>query len=249
MKKEKITSAEDMDTQQLDELIFDMIHRIVVHHTLWFRETEHQLGFEKALEAMDKAWEQTKAISLKRFAALGLPMEGDMPAGIANMDKEHKLALIDTLAKNWLAQDGVWFQAVEFAHGMNDAKRCNDSTWHRFSLLEAHSIKKLLGMGDQPGLNGLERALNFRMYGRLNVQSCHYDGDALIFEMNKCRVQYARQRKGLEDYPCKSAGLVEYSNFAEGIDDRIKTECIACPPDKHPEHWSCAWRFTIKSEK
>ncbi|MFW5855438.1 MAG: DUF6125 family protein, partial [Thermodesulfobacteriota bacterium] len=47
------------------------------------------------------------------------------------------------------------------------------------------------------------------------------------------------------DYPCKSAGLVEYSYFAAGIDPRIRTECIGCPPDPHPEDWFCAWRFTM----
>ncbi|NLV50664.1 MAG: cytosolic protein, partial [Clostridiales bacterium] len=153
---------------------------------------------------------------------------------------------IDSIAKNWLAQDGVWFQAVEFTHGMNDAKRCNDSTWVRFSPFEAWSIKRLLGLGDKPGLKGLERALNFRMYGRLNVQSCQWEAEnCLIFHMNDCRVQSARVRKGLEDYPCKSAGLVEYSSFAEAIDPRIKTECLGCPPDPHPAQWFCAWKFTL----
>lgn len=68
---------------------------------------------------------------------------------------------------------------------------------------------------------------------------------ALILEMRNCRVQYARTRKHMEDYPCKSAGLVEYERFAENIDDRIRTECIACPPDEHSQDWYCAWKFTI----
>jgi hypothetical protein len=49
----------------------------------------------------------------------------------------------------------------------------------------------------------------------------------------------------IPDYPCKSAGLVEYRAFAETIDSRIRTGCIACPPDAHPEEWFCAWRFTL----
>ena len=52
--------------------------------------------------------------------------------------------------------------------------------------------------------------------------------------MNNCRVQSARKRKGLDDYPCKSGGLVEYTSFVEAIDPRIKTECIGCSPDAHP---------------
>lgn len=238
---------EDMNQEQLAEYIIEMMHRMMVHHTLWFREVEHQMGFEAALEAMDYAWEKTEKISMKRFASeLGFEQEDGIPDALKSMDKEKQLSLTDAIAKNWLAQDGVWFQAVEFAHGMNDAKRCNDSCWGRFSPFEAHSIKKLLHLEEHPGLEGLEKALNFRMYGRLNVQSCIWEDGALIFQMNECRVQTARIRKGLDDYPCKSAGLVEYARFAKGIDDRIKTTCIGCPPDEHPENWFCAWKFTLE---
>ncbi|WP_242652580.1 DUF6125 family protein [Desulfofarcimen acetoxidans] len=52
----------------------------------------------------------------------------------------------------------------------------------------------------------------------------------------------------MEDYPCKSAGLVEYKQFARSVDSRIKTECIGCPLDAHPEEWFCAWRFTLVEE-
>jgi hypothetical protein len=58
-------------------------------------------------------------------------------------------------------------------------------------------------------------------------------------------VQDARRRKGLEDYPCKSAGVVEYSSFAQAIDPRIRTECMACPPDDIPDGLFCAWKFSI----
>jgi len=64
--------------------------------------------------------------------------------------------------------------------------------------------------------------------------------------MTKCRVQAARKRKGLEDYPCKSGGVVEYTTFANTVDKRISCECIACPPDPHPEGWFCAWRFRLE---
>jgi hypothetical protein len=73
--------------------------------------------------------------------------------------------------------------------------------------------------------------------------------NSVVFQMNDCRVQSARTRKGLEDYPCKSGGIVEYTYFARAIDDRIATECIGCPPDAHPKEWCCAWRFTLKDRK
>ena len=34
-------------------------------------------------------------------------------------------------------------------------------------------------------------------------------------------------------------------SFRRTIDSRIETECIGCPPDKHPDDWFCAWKFTI----
>jgi hypothetical protein len=137
---------------------------------------------------------------------------------------------------------------VEFKDGMNDAKRCNDSVWAQFSPIEAWSIKHFLSLPERPGLAGLKKALGFRIYAQINTQSIIEEGPgSLVFQMNECRVQSARKRKGLDDYPCKSAGLVEYTYFARSIDDRIETECIGCPPDLHPADWFCAWRFTLKA--
>jgi len=241
-----IKNISELNNIQLNEFVLDVLHRIMVHHTLWFREVEHQLGFEKALKVMDYAWKNSHKNFMKRLSELfGFPMQNDIPVALSTMSKDKQIELLNELAKCWLAQDGVWFQGVEFTEGMNDAKRCNDSTWARFSPFEAWSVKKLLGLGEYPGLEGLEQALNFRIYGMLNKQSTHWEDGALIFEMNNCRVQSARVRKGLKDYPCKSAGLVEYSRFASGIDSRIRTECIGCPPDEHPDQWFCAWKFTV----
>ena len=173
-------------------------------------------------------------------------MEDGVPKALLNMSKESLLDLMNQSAVNWLANDGVWFQAVEFGRDMNDAKRCNDSCWTRYSPFEAWTIKEFLGLPVQAGLDGLKKALRFRMYARINVQSITDETpDSFIFRMNDCRVQSARKRKGLDDYPCKSAGLVEYRTFGETIDSRIRCECVGCPPDTHPEDWFCAWRYSI----
>jgi hypothetical protein len=102
-----------------------------------------------------------------------------------------------------------------------------------------------LHLPEEGGLDALETALNYRLYSRINRQSAERQNGSLIFKMVNCRVQDARKRQGLEDYPCKSAGMVEYTSFARTIDSRIRTECIACPPDGHPDAWFCAWEFYI----
>ncbi|MCL0038354.1 DUF6125 family protein [Thermodesulfovibrionales bacterium] len=237
----------DLSHEHTARLVMDMFHRIIIHHGLWFAEIKHQMGMDKALEALHTASEKSIGIQMKRLSkTLGFQTKDGLPEPLLNMSQESLLKLMDTVAVNWLANDGVWFQAIEFESGMNDAKRCNDSCWAHFAPFEAWSIKKFLNLPEQAGLDGLKKALNFRLYARINTQSFIDEGqNSFIFQMNECRVQSARKRKGLDDYPCKSGGTVEYNYFAGAIDRRINTECIGCPPDEHPEEWYCAWRFSI----
>jgi len=156
------------------------------------------------------------------------------------------IELMTNHAKNWLAHDGLWFQAVERRRGLDEAIEADTAAWDRFSPIEAKRIGRFLGLGERPGLDGLEQALRYRLYAVLNRQSAVREGDRLRFFMNECRVQTARKRRGLPDFPCKPVGLVEYTRFAETIDPRIRTRCIACPPDEHPEDYYCGWEFWIE---
>ena len=70
--------------------------------------------------------------------------------------------------------------------------------------MEARLIKNFLGLPEKAGIDGLKRALAFRMYAQINVQSIIEESpNSIVFQMNDCRVQSARKRKGLADYPCK----------------------------------------------
>jgi hypothetical protein len=242
-----VEKPEDLSHEDLARLVIDMFHRTMVHHTLWFSQVEYQMGMKKAFNVLREAWKNSYAIQMNRLAgALGFEMKEGVPKSLMDMPRENLYNLMDEISKNWLVGDGTWFQAVESQYGIWDAKRCNDSCWTRFSPFEAWSIKQFLDMPDEAGIEGLKKALQFRMYARINVQSVIVEKpESIIFQMNDCRVQAARKRRGLEDYPCKSAGLVEYTSFAETIDGRIKTTCIGCPPDQHPEEWFCAWRFEL----
>lgn len=165
---------------------------------------------------------------------------------IADLSKEQLLQLLADAAKRWLAHDGLWFQAVEGAHGLDEAIRLDAEAWERFTAIEAKRIKEFLGLPNDGGLDALAQALKFRLYALVNRQeTIRIDEKTLVFRMNACRVQEVRIRKGLPDFPCKSVGLVEYAGFARAIDPRIKTRCVACPPDEHPAEYWCAWEFTI----
>ncbi|NIM96319.1 MAG: hypothetical protein GTO18_21690 [Anaerolineales bacterium] len=165
---------------------------------------------------------------------------------LRKLDKETLIDLLEDAAKNWLAHDGLWFQAVEGHYGLERAIELDTEVWERFTVIEAKRIMKRHNIGEGGGLDALQMALDLRLYALINVQKIlRIDENTLRFEMVDCRVQAARRRKGLPDFPCKSVGLVEYEGFAKTIDPRIRTRCIACPPDPHPEEFWCAWEFTI----
>ena len=241
-------NKEELTKKEKAELIMDFFHRLVMHHVLWFDEVKRQMGAETATELLWKSSEKSIAIQMKRFSKqFNFELEDNIPKPLIDLDDPVLDELLKNISINWLVNDGVWFQAVEFEKGMADAKRCNDSCWGQFSPFEASAVKRYLGLSERPGLGGLKRALNFRLYSFVNEQSFTDETDnSFIFRMNKCRVQDARKRKRLDDYPCKSGGLVEYPYFAKAIDSRIETECVSCPPDDHPDEWVCAWRFSIR---
>ncbi len=187
--------------------------------------------FKKGVEQMNNETEDNRKNSLNDFS-----------------HKELKDFVAD-LAKRWLAHDGLWFQAVEQKHGMEAAIEADKKAWEKFTVIEAKRIKGLLSLPENGGLQALERALNFRLYAFINEQEVVWINDnKLEFRMKECRVQSARKRKNLPDFPCKPVGLVEYSGFASTIDSRIITKCICCPPDDHPKDYYCAWEFEVADE-
>ena len=168
---------------------------------------------------------------------------------LLSLDKETLVDMLEDQAKNWLAHDGLWFQAVERHFGIQTAINLDTEAWIRFTQIEAKRIMKRHEIKPGGGLDALKVALGYRLYARINEQSIHQvDERSFRFEMNECRVQSARRRKGLADFPCKQPGIAEYAYFAHTIDPRIRTQVIACPPDPHPDTFYCAWLFTLDDE-
>ena len=163
-----------------------------------------------------------------------------------SLSRDELIRIIVDDAKNWLAHDGVWFQSLEKKYGMDVAVDIDTDAWRLFTVIEAKRIMERLGMKPGGGIPSLVECLKHRFYARLNLQeSVEITEQRAVFRMLDCRVQSSRKRKGLADHPCKSVGIVEYSEFARTVDPRIQTRCLACPPDAHPEEFWCAWEFTI----
>ncbi len=167
---------------------------------------------------------------------------------ISELSKEKLLELCQIYAKNWLAHDGCWFLSIEEKHGMEQAIDMDREAWRKFTVVEAKRLIAFLGLKPNSGIDGLKKALSFRLYATINEDKIVVEDEhTLKYYVKTCRVQEARRKKQLKDFPCKSVGIVEYSLFAKTIDERFETEVLSCPPDiTHPEYY-CMWKFTLRA--
>lgn len=171
-----------------------------------------------------------------------------MAQGLDALTREELVGLLEITAKDLIALDGTWFQSLEREQGMDTAMEHDRAAWRRFVPSEARRLKKLLGLSDRCGLEGLAEALPLRCTSLANEwEICREDdGAALVFRITDCRVQNARARKGMEFHPCKSVGELEYAGFTAALDDRIHCECVSCFPDITDNTCNCAWLFRME---
>src|SRR3972149_6350358 len=194
-------SLEKLGQVELANYAISVLRRIMLPYGIWFNEVVHQLGLEEAIRLEEEASASFFPIAMNRVAkSLGSKTEEDLPLWLVNMEKERLISLIKALSFTWLAGDGVWFRTVEDNYDMYTSKRCNDTCWARYSPLEAAMIKSFLQLPQRSGLDGLEQALNFRLYAHINEQTIERSGNELILRMVKCLVQGTRKLKRLPDY-------------------------------------------------
>ena len=167
---------------------------------------------------------------------------------IDELSREELLKLLNVYAKNWLAHDGCWFLSVEEKFGLQEAIDRDRESWRKFTVIEAKRLIDFLGLPQNSGIEGLAKALKFRLYATLNEDEIIIKDNVLEYRVKTCRVQAARRRKKLPDFPCKSVGIVEYGLFGKTIDERFEMECISCPPDITNPDYYCIWRYTLKDD-
>ena len=174
-------------------------------------------------------------------------MDEENKHAFQTMNREELLRVLEMFAKNWLAHDGCWFLAAEERFNMETAIDLDTRSWRRFAAVEARRIMTTFNIPANGGLEALEKALGLRLYAVINSQRTEWSDDRqrLCFFMDVCRVQEARCRKGLAEFPCKSVGVIEFETFAATVDPRIRTMCLHCPPDA-PTGQYCGWEFTMQ---
>lgn len=249
MERRDIAAIEELGHAELEELFLEMLHRCWMHYGLWFQATQAQMEHDRFAPAERRVFGRTLANVMARLGnALGFQVDPrGLPLQVRAMDQTQLAQAVRALVVNWYVGDGIWFQELEGLYDMDLAKRANDSVWARYAPYEAEHIRLFLGLPAACGLQGLRSALPLRSAALINDYAYQWDEDgSLVLRVDQCRIQTARQRRGLPPYPCKSAGLVEHVFFARALDPRITVQCLGCPPEPHAGYWCCAWRFSLR---
>ena len=136
---------------------------------------------------------------------------------ISELSREDLLKLLEIYAKSWSAHDGCWFLAAEEKYGIETAMMLDAESWARFAPIEAERIKSAFGIPESGGIPALEQALKLRMYALANRQEIvRIQRRRLELRMIECRVQQARRRKGLRDFPCKQVSVTRLPGICAG---------------------------------
>jgi hypothetical protein len=73
-------TQDNLDKQQKARLLMDFLHRIMMHHAMWFAEVQQQYGREKAFEVLKETYAKSSGIQLNRLAkTLGFEMKDGIP--------------------------------------------------------------------------------------------------------------------------------------------------------------------------
>jgi Family of unknown function (DUF6125) len=243
-----VTDVAALSREELIRFVGILAGKALVHYGLWFSQAVRHQDLDTGLAVESEVIQGYGPVVLKRLAPhLGIEMEGDIPRVLMSKTNEELVALLQDIARTWLTADALWLQALESRFDAGRAKLVNDFCWSTFARMEAFKIREFLELPPRGGLKALEKALQFRIYSCIIDYEVSWENEnTLIWKILGCRVQNMGRQKGMDFYPCKSAGVVEYSRFAQGIDPAIRTECVTCPPDPAPEEVICAWKFTVR---
>ena len=165
---------------------------------------------------------------------------------LAGMPSEQLVGLLLAQMRNLWTVDGLYFLGIEEAFGTKAAVDIDQKVWEVMGKLEARRLRELLGV-ESGGLAAMLGGLRLTSWALdLEHKEVAAGKGRAIFRNRSCRVQNARLKKGLGEFPCREVRLGYLRSFAREFDPGIEVNCNLCPPGAHPENLWCEWEFSIR---
>ncbi|RLI05975.1 hypothetical protein DRO26_00580 [Candidatus Bathyarchaeota archaeon] len=165
---------------------------------------------------------------------------------LKKMSKSKILEVFKLFNKNWWVVDGLWFSVVEEEFGLETVQKVNLKVSERMAPVLAKNITEFLGLRKDK-ISDLTKALKFLPW--LTIQKTQIkvlNKNEALFSVIECIPQKTRIKKGLKEFPCIDLGLTFFTRFAQTINQKVKVECVTCPPKPHPKNLWCQWRFKLE---
>ena len=141
--------------------------------------------------------------------------------------------------------DGLYFLGIEKKFGTEAATEIDAQVWESMAAIEAKSLQRIFKVAENPDVATIISLLRKSNWALDQPFKTIEIGDKrATFSINRCRTQEARQGKGLCEFPCKKVRFGYLKNFAQTLNPKVKVNCLACPPDKHPKDSWCKWELT-----
>ncbi len=165
---------------------------------------------------------------------------------LKNMPTENLLDYFFLQIRNLWRVDGLYFLGIEKKFGTEAATTIDAEVWETMAEIEAKSLKKAFGVGENPDVVTIIKLLRKSSWALDQpFKTVEVSSKRAVLSIDRCRTQETRLSKGLDEFPCKKVRFGYLTKFAKTLNTNVKANCLACPPDKHQKDSWCRWEFTL----
>ena len=165
-------------------------------------------------------------------------------AKVSQMSKEQLIAYIDMLQKNWWNLQNNYILFLNNKYGDEAAIEADAHCFSANARVQAYRLKKLFGLKDD--LQALKDVMVLStIWANADYEITEIDDQTFNLKVTTCHQQVRRLDDGLDEIPCKPAGIAICEAAAGAINPKAGVKCLVCPPDEHPEDVWCEWEFKL----